>query len=61
MRTARVVLRVTPAQRRRLIAMLRSGGDVWAALIEVNQIRFRCHAKPIFGYESWWREWITLG
>jgi len=56
MRTARVVLRVTPAQRRRLIAMLRSGGDVWAALIEVNQIRFRCHAKPIFGYESWWRE-----
>jgi hypothetical protein len=49
-------LRVTPAQRRRCFGLLRSGGDGWAALIEVNQARFRRHAKPIFGYENWCRE-----
>jgi len=52
-RTARIELRVTPAQRRRLFAMLRSGGDVWAALIEVNRVRFRRQARPIFGYGAW--------
>jgi len=29
---------------------------VWAALIEVNQARFRRHARPIFGYQAWCRE-----
>ncbi len=29
---------------------------MWAALIDVNQARFRCRAKPIFGYEAWCRE-----
>jgi IS605 OrfB family transposase len=33
--------------------LLGSGGDVWAALIDVNQARFRRHAKPIFGYRDW--------
>ncbi|HEY6429933.1 MAG TPA: transposase, partial [Acidimicrobiales bacterium] len=56
LRTARVELRVTAAQRRRLVGLLRSGGDVWAALVEVNQARFRRHAKPIFGYQAWCRE-----
>jgi len=56
MRTARVELRVSVAQRRRLFGLLRAGGDVWAALIEVNRARFRRHAKPIFGYQAWCRE-----
>jgi len=56
LRTARVELRVTPAQRRRLVELLRAGGDVWAAVIEVNKARFRRHAKPIFGYQAWCRE-----
>jgi len=56
MRTARVELRVTVAQRRRLFGLLGAGGDVWAALIEMNQVRFRRHAKPIFGYHAWCRE-----
>jgi IS605 OrfB family transposase len=56
MRTARVELRVSVAQRRRLFGLLKAGGDVWAALIEVNRARFRRHAKPIFGYQAWCRE-----
>jgi transposase len=36
---------------------------VWAALIDVNQARFRRHAKPIFGYQNWCREiaGVTVG
>ncbi len=62
-RRARVAVRVTPAQRRRCFGLLRSGGDVWAALIEVNQVRFRRQAKPIFGYENWCQEiaGVTVG
>lgn len=55
-RTARIGLRVTPAQRRRCFRLLGSGGDVWAALIDVNQARFRRQAKPIFGHLNWYRE-----
>jgi IS605 OrfB family transposase len=51
-----VGLRVTAAQRRRLFGLLRAGGDVWAALIDVNEARFRHHARPIFGYQGWCRE-----
>ena len=29
---------------------------MWAALIDVNQVRFRRQAKPIFGYRAWCRE-----
>src|SRR5207244_7144976 len=32
-RTARLALRLTPAQTRRCYGLLRSGGDVWAALL----------------------------
>jgi Probable transposase len=36
---------------------------VWAALIDVNQARFRGHAKPIFGYQNWCHEiaGVTVG
>src|SRR5712692_5601508 len=52
-RTARIGLRVTPAQKRRCLGLLSAGGDVWAALIDINKCRFRWHAKPIFGYRMW--------
>ena len=40
-RTARVGLRVTPGQRRRCFGLLRSAGDVWACVLEVNAWRRR--------------------
>ena len=55
-RTARIVLRLTPAQGRRCFALLRAGGDVWAALIELNAVRFRRGAKPLLGYQELCRE-----
>lgn len=55
-RTARIALRLTPAQSRRCYRMLRSGGDVWAALIDLNAVRFRRQARPIFGYAELCRE-----
>jgi hypothetical protein len=36
--------------------MLRSGGDLWAALLEVNRHRFARRAEPIFGHQAWCRE-----
>jgi hypothetical protein len=44
-RTARVRLRVTRGQARRCYGLLRAGGDVWAALIDVNRERFRGGAR----------------
>jgi hypothetical protein len=35
-RTARAGLRLTRGQRRRLIGLLVSAGDVWACVLEVN-------------------------
>jgi hypothetical protein len=39
-----------------LFGLLRAGGDVWAALIDVNAVRFGRCARPIFGYQEWCRE-----
>ena len=47
---------MTRAQARRCFGLLGAGGDVWAALIDVNAVRFRCRARPIFGYQEWCRE-----
>jgi putative transposase len=51
-----LALRLTPAQTRRCYGLLRSGGDVWAALIELNSFRFRRRAKPLLGYTELCRE-----
>ncbi len=40
-RTARIVLRLTPARSRRCFGLLPAGGDVWAALIELNAVAAR--------------------
>ena len=55
-RSCRVWLRATPAQRRRAFGLLRSAGDVWAALIDMNAERFRRAGPPIFDYPSLCRE-----
>ncbi len=55
-RSARVFLRVTPAQARRCYRLLAAGGDVWAAFIELNEHRFRRGARPILNYQELCRE-----
>ncbi len=36
--------------------MLVAAGDVWAALIAVNEVRFRRGGRPIANYQEWCRE-----
>ncbi len=60
-RTARVSLRVTPGQRRRLFGLLRSGGDVWAAVLELNSWRRRRGDRPLSGYQELCRELAAAG
>ena len=56
LRTARVALRLTDGQRRRCFELLRASGDVWAGLIEFNQVRFARGGKPVFGFTELCRE-----
>src|SRR6266496_3529147 len=51
-RTARIGLRLTRAQRQRCFGLLRSAGDVWACLIEINAWRRRHDARPVAGYQQ---------
>ena len=51
-RTARVALRVTPGQRRRCFGLLRSGGDVWACVLEVNAWARQRRDRPVAGYQE---------
>jgi IS605 OrfB family transposase len=60
-RTARVALRVTAGQRRRLFGLLRSGGDVWAAALELNGWRRRHGDRPLVGYQELCRELAAAG
>jgi hypothetical protein len=61
-RTARVALRVTVGQRRRrLFGLLRSGGDVWAAVLELNRWRRRRGDRPLAGYQELCRELTAAG
>jgi IS605 OrfB family transposase len=60
-RTARVGLRVTPGQRRRLFGLLRSAGDVWAAVLELNGWRRRHGDTPLAGYQELCRELAAAG
>ncbi|WP_406040841.1 transposase [Micromonospora sp. NBC_00898] len=60
-RTARVALRVTAGQRRRCFGLLRSAGDVWACVLEVNAWRRRRHDAPLVGYQQLCRELTASG
>jgi len=51
-RTARIALRTTPAQRQRCFGLLRSGGDVWACVLELNAIRRRRNGAPLVTYQA---------
>jgi putative transposase len=55
-RTARAGLRVTRAQRRRLLALLASGGDVWACVLELNAWRRARQDRPLVSYQELFRE-----
>jgi hypothetical protein len=60
-RTARVELRVTAAQRERCFGLLRSGGDVWAAVLELNALRHRRGDAPVVSYQELCRELSRSG
>jgi IS605 OrfB family transposase len=60
-RTARVGLRVTRAQRRRLLALLVSAGDVWAAALELNAWRRARQDRPLVSYQALCRELAASG
>ncbi len=55
-RTARAGLRVTRAQRRRLLGLLVSAGDVWACVLELNAWRRARQDRPLAGYQELCRE-----
>jgi len=60
-RTARAGLTVTRAQRRRLLALLVSGGDVWAAVLELNAWRRARQDLPLASYQELCRELAASG
>jgi IS605 OrfB family transposase len=60
-RTARCGLRVTRGQRERLFGLLRSAGDVWCAVLELNSWRRRRQDAPLAGYRELCRELTVSG
>jgi len=60
-RTARCGLRVTRGQRRRLFGLLRSAGDVWCCVLELNGWRRRRQDRPLASYQELCRELAASG
>ena len=60
-RTARAGLRVTRGQRRRLVGLLMSAGDVWACVLELNAWRRARQDRPLVGYQELCRELAASG
>jgi IS605 OrfB family transposase len=60
-RTARAGLRVTGAQRRRLVGLLVSAGDVWACVLELNAWRRARQDRPLVSYQELCRELTYAG
>jgi transposase len=60
-RTARAGLRLTRGQRRRLIGLLVSAGDVWACVLEVNAWRRARGDAPLVSYQGLCRELAAAG
>jgi IS605 OrfB family transposase len=60
-RTARAGLRLTRGQRRRLIGLLVSAGDVWACVLEVNAWRRARGDVPLASYQALYRELAAAG
>ena len=60
-RSARIALRATPRQARRLWGLLVSGGDVWACVLELNALRRARGDAPVVGYQALCRELALAG
>jgi putative transposase len=60
-RTARAGLRITRAQRGRLLALLVSGGDVWACVLELNAWRRARQDRPLVSYQALCQELSRAG
>jgi putative transposase len=60
-RTARAGLRVTRAQRHRLLGLLVSAGDVWACVLEINAWRRARQDRPLVSYQELCRELARAG
>jgi len=60
-RTARAGLRLTRGQRRRLVGLLVSAGDVWACVLELNAWRRARQDSPLVSYQALCRELATSG
>jgi IS605 OrfB family transposase len=60
-RTARAGLRLTRAQRHRLLGLLVSAGDVWCCVLELNAWRRARQDRPLAGYRELCRELATCG
>ena len=60
-RTARAGLRVKRGQRRRLLGLLVSGGDVWACVVELNGWRRARQDRPQVSYQELCRELSCAG
>src|SRR5215831_3330502 len=60
-RTARAGLRVTRSQRRRLLRLLVSAGDVWACVLEINAWRRARQDRPLVSYQKLCRELAASG
>ena len=60
-RTARAGLRVTRRQRHRLLGLLASAGDVWAAVLEINAWRRTRQDRPLVSYQELCHELAASG
>jgi hypothetical protein len=60
-RTARAGLRVTGSQRRRLVGLLASAGDLWACVLELNAWRRARQDEPVASYQALCRELALSG
>lgn len=55
-RTARIRIRVTPAQRRRCLGLMVAAGDVWAMVLDCNRVLVSWRLAPIVGFQALCRE-----
>ncbi|MDX6341100.1 MAG: putative transposase [Trebonia sp.] len=60
-RTARCGLRVTRGQRERVFGLLRSAGDVWGCVLDLNRWRRQRGHLPAAGYQELCRELSAAG
>ena len=60
-RTARICLRITPAQANRCYQLLRAAGDVWAWLLDSNHDRRQLGDPVVVGYQALCRQLTSRG